>query len=135
MYIVLGLDIIPMPMKAGFFLDLFLCIFAESACKEDKPMIMRIYDFDNEAHDIDIGDKPIAYLVVTILSGDETVGIKFSDGTTAAFDPSSSRIINHYDGMYLLDKKEDIKRWLNWRPTDYRKYDYFSYCRQDDFKN
>ena len=49
-------------------------------------MKFKIYDYDNEKVEVEVPDKPIDHITVTILSGDETGVIYFKDGTTQSFD-------------------------------------------------
>lgn len=63
-------------------------------------MRFKIYDYDNVATDIDVGDKPIDYIHVVILSGDETGVVYFKDGTTQSFDASECRNTDYFDGEY-----------------------------------
>ena len=65
-------------------------------------MKFKIYDYNNNAIEVDTGDEPINLITVTILSGDETGLIVFEDGTTQAFDASECRCINFFDGQYVV---------------------------------
>ena len=44
-------------------------------------MKIRIYDYDDNAVTIEIPDKPIKRIYVTVLTGDETGTIRFEDDT------------------------------------------------------
>lgn len=54
-------------------------------------MKIRIYDYANNAVNIEIPDKPIKRIYVRILTGDETGTIRFEDGTRFDFDASDDR--------------------------------------------
>ena len=54
-------------------------------------MKIRIYDYANNAVNIEIPDKPIKRIHVRILTGDETGMILFEDGTQLGFDASDDR--------------------------------------------
>ena len=54
-------------------------------------MKIRIYDYANNAVNIEIPDKPIKRIDVIVLSGDETGTIWFEDGTRIGFDASDNR--------------------------------------------
>ena len=54
-------------------------------------MIVRIYDYANNAVNIEIPDKPIKCIHVRILTGDETGTIRFEDGMRFDFDASDDR--------------------------------------------
>lgn len=93
-------------------------------------MIMRIYDYDDNAVKIEIPDKPIKCIDITVLSGDETGTIRFEDGTRLDFDASDDRNTDFYDGSYFVEG-DDIKRWLAFRPPAGRTA---SYARQKMFR-
>ena len=54
-------------------------------------MKIRIYDYANNAVNIEIPDKPIKRIHVRILTGDETGTIRFEDGTRFDFDAPDDR--------------------------------------------
>ena len=79
-------------------------------------MKFKIYDYDNEKVEVEVPDKPIDHITVTILSGDETGVIYFKDGTTQSFDASDCRNMGVFDGEYdVLGKVVD-----EWVSTDSR---------------
>ena len=79
-------------------------------------MKFKIYDYDNEKVEVEVPDKPIDHITVTILSGDETGVIYFKDGTTQSFDASDCRNTSCFDGEYdVLGKVVD-----EWIATDSR---------------
>lgn len=92
-------------------------------------MTIRIYDYANNAVNIEIPDKPIKRIHVRILFGDETGTILFEDGTQLGFDASDKRCLNFFDSSYLVEG-DDIRRWLAFRPPAGRTA---SYARQEMF--
>ena len=56
-------------------------------------MKIRIYDYANNAVNIEIPDKPIKRIHVRILTGDETGTILFEDGTQLGFDASVEPVL------------------------------------------
>ena len=79
-------------------------------------MKFKIYDYDNKASVVEIPDKPIDYIHVIVLSGDETGIVYFKDGTTQSFDASDCRDMSFFDGEYdVLGKVVD-----EWISTDSR---------------
>ena len=90
---------------------------------------MIIYDYDNNAVEIELPDKPIAAINVSVVSGDETGSVVFKDGTVIPFDASDCRIMGFDDGFYCVCG-EDIQAWLDFKPTDGRTA---SYMRQSLF--
>ena len=89
----------------------------------------KIYDFNNAEKIIELPDKEIKTIFVTILSGDETGYVAFADGSIIEFDASSCRFMNFYDGSYVV-MGEDIDRWINYVPTTNRT---ISYKRRGEF--
>lgn len=92
-------------------------------------MTIHIYDYDNNAVKIEIPDKPIKCIDITVLSGDETGTIRFEDGTRLDFDASDDRCMSFYDGSYFVEG-DDIRRWLAFRPPAGRTA---SYARLESF--
>lgn len=74
-------------------------------------MKFNIYDYDNQAKEIDTGNKEINFINVIILSGDEVITIYYSDGTFENYDSSENRLTNYFDGSYVVSK-ENLAKWL-----------------------
>lgn len=91
------------------------------------PKSMIIYDYANRPTKIELPDKAVESIAVTILSGDETGTVRFEDGTCLPFDASDRRIHDFFDGGYII-KGGMIERWLNFVP---RKNRTASYQRQE----
>lgn len=53
------------------------------------------------------------------------------DGTIYDFDASSDRTIDFDDGSYIIEEKENIEKWLNFKPTKKESRLILSYVRQD----
>lgn len=93
-------------------------------------MKMKIYDYANEIKEIELPDgSVIEYILVVVLSGDETGRVSFTNGDTINFDASDCRYTESYDGAYIVNG-DNIQRWLNWEPAPGRTY---SYARQAKF--
>lgn len=78
-----------------------------------------VYSYSNIGYPQFIMNKDIEdieSLQVNIISGDETIYIKFHDGTSYQFDSSiqDPRISDYFDGGYMLTKKEDIRKWMEY---------------------
>lgn len=63
---------------------------------------MTIYDYANRAVEVELPDKPIAYIEVVVVYGDETGNVGFTDGTMIQFDASGIRFTDYYDGSYVV---------------------------------
>ena len=92
-------------------------------------MKFKIYDYNNNAIEVDTGDEPINLITVTILSGDETGLIVFEDSTTQAFDASECRCINFFDGQYVVPGNQ-VEKWASIKPR-VGEYETKSYKRAD----
>lgn len=95
-------------------------------------MKFKIYDYDNKASVVEIPDKPIDYIHVIVLSGDETGTVYFKDDTTQSFDASDYRNIGVFDGEYDVDDMY-IKEWIAINPK-VGSYDTKSYERAKAFR-
>ena len=78
-------------------------------------MKFKIYDYDNEKVEVEVPDKPIHHITVTILSGDETGVIYFKDGTTQAFDASECRCTGYFDDQYVVLGSQ-VEKWASINP-------------------
>lgn len=90
-------------------------------------MKFKIYDYDNKASVVEIPDKPIDYIHVIVLSGDETGIVYFKDGTTQSFDASDCRSFDYFDDEYIVNDMF-IKEWAAINPK-VDEYDIKSYER------
>ena len=80
---------------------------------------IRVYDYANNAVDIDIPDKEIASISIIVISGDETGTIHFKDGSSICFGGSDSlvRLLDIYDYSYLVTGSQ-IEEWINFEPVE-----------------
>lgn len=93
-------------------------------------MYIKIYDYNNNAEMVEIPDnKKIESINVTVLSGDETGYIFFTDGSRKRFDASNCRMMSFDDGSYTVPLKK-VDEWINWKPRGFT----YSYDRQSDFE-
>ena len=79
-------------------------------------MHLRIYEYKNRAKDIELPDKEIQTIDVTVLSGDEVVEVTFKDGSVEEYDSSDSRLIDYYDGSYEV-AEDIIEKWMDFTPS------------------
>lgn len=95
-------------------------------------MKFKIYDFENEATEVDVGNKIIDHIIVIVLSGDEMVKVFYKDGTNEEFDSSECRNMDYFDGMYEL-RGTELFTWLTCEPDIREDYETISYQRLKDF--
>ena len=80
-------------------------------------MIMKIYDYDNKITEIELpDDKQIEAIFVSIVSGDETGFVYFTDDSSIKFDASDCRSFGYDDGSYIVGG-DNIQKWLCWEPN------------------
>lgn len=91
-------------------------------------MTITIYDYANREIKVELPDKEILRICVTVLSGDETGWVEFADGSRINFDASDCRISSYYDGTYIVEG-DNIEKWLNFVPSESTA----SYERQENF--
>lgn len=90
-----------------------------------------IYDYYNRLTECDLGNKPIKYLLVEVVSGDEILVVCYKDGTKKSYDSSHIRCMDFRDGTYIVDGKKSIEKWLKWKPEEGSTC--YSYDRQEAF--
>ena len=86
-------------------------------------MIALIYDCYGRDTEIKIRESEVRFLIVKVLSGDEVVTAYYEDGKREDFDSSISRVINHFEGEYFVDKK-DIEAWAKFNFKSEERDDY-----------
>lgn len=91
---------------------------------------MRIYDFANNAKHIDLQNKEIVSIYVSVISGDEVVKVMFKDGTSGMYDAAHDRYQDNFDGDYLVEG-EKINEWINFIPSKGS----YAYQRMKRFKD
>lgn len=75
-------------------------------------MKFTITDYDGEETICEIpNERTIKLIVVTILTGDEIVDVVLDDGTIMSFDSSIYRMMNDYDGHYVVTKQR-LDEWF-----------------------
>ncbi len=79
-------------------------------------MDMIVYDCFNRCVTVELPDKPIAFIDILVLSGNETGRVVFCDGTFIVFDSSNSRTIAIPDAFYTVSG-ENISKFINFKPS------------------
>lgn len=87
-------------------------------------MKFNIYNFNNEATEVDTGDKEIQRLYVQVLTWDEVVTVEYNDGTRETFDSSNNRFVDFVEGFYIVEQN-CLQDWINYVPTDYDKQPWY----------
>ena len=83
-------------------------------------MRFNIYNFNNEATEVNTGDKLIKQLFVQVMSGNEVVSVECDDGARETFDSSNNRWNSYVEGSYIVEQ-DHLQEWINYAPTDYDK--------------
>ena len=79
-------------------------------------MTFKIFNCYNGFVEVDVGQKEIDFIVVTVLQGDEVVRIYFKDDTSVEVDPRHVfgvyREMFWYDGTYIVTP-DKLKEWID----------------------
>lgn len=79
-------------------------------------MKFNIYNFENEPTEVELKCRAVSRIYVTVITGDETITVLFSNGTAKEFSSSDTRIVDDVNGSYILKGKQ-IREWINFEPT------------------
>ena len=79
-------------------------------------MKFNIYDYKDNAVEIDIKGRKVASISVDVISGDERIEIMYENGSFAIIDSSSNRYIDYYEGCYELAGNK-LSEWMKYTPT------------------
>lgn len=74
-------------------------------------MKFNIYDYQNKPTKIDTGKRPIDYIEVSVISGDEVVEVHYTNGLIKRFDSSDTRWCGFLDAEYRVTNK-DLEDWI-----------------------
>lgn len=77
-----------------------------------------VYDYNNVAKIVDLPEiDSILSISVDIITGDEVVTFKIKDGAPIRVDACNcKRLATYRDYSYIVEGKDDIRRWLNYVP-------------------
>ena len=80
-------------------------------------MTFKIFNCYNGFVEVDVGQKEIDFIVVTVLQGDEVVRIYFKDGTSVEVDSCGvfdglNRTVDFYDDTYVV-KTDRLSKWVD----------------------
>ena len=80
-------------------------------------MTFKIFNCYKGFVEIDVGQKEIDFIVVTVLQGDEVVRIYFKDGTSVKVDScwvfdGLHRAVDFYDDTYVV-KTDRLNKWID----------------------
>ena len=78
-------------------------------------MKFNIYDYKDNAVEIDAKGKDVASISVEVISGDERMEILYKCGCFTVVDSSGDRFINYYDGCYTLSG-DRLTEWMRYTP-------------------
>lgn len=79
-------------------------------------MKFNIYNFENEPTEVELKCRAVSRIYVTVITGDETITVLFSNGTAKEFNSSDTRVVDNIDGTYIL-KGNRIREWMEYEPT------------------
>lgn len=76
---------------------------------------MTIYNHNGEAKSVTLPDKPINYILVLVMDGDEVATVFFNDLSNLYVDESPERKVGQFNTSYLVSK-DLIDAWMNYKP-------------------
>ena len=79
-------------------------------------MKFNIYDFKNEPTEVELKCRAVSRIYVSVITGDETISVLFSNGSIKEFNSSDTRVVDIIDGTYVL-KGNRIRKWMEYEPT------------------
>ena len=79
-------------------------------------MKFNIYDYKDDAVEIDTKGREVVSIWVEVISGDERIEIIYKSGAFNTIDSSSNRFMNYYDGGYELSG-DKLSEWVEYTPT------------------
>ena len=78
-------------------------------------MKFNIYDYQNKPTKVDTGKRPIDYIEVSVISGDEVIEVHYSKGCSHGlikrFDSSDTRWDGFLDAEYRVTNK-NLEDWI-----------------------
>lgn len=80
-------------------------------------MKFNIYNFENEPTEVELKCRAVSKIYVTVITGDETISVLFSNGSIKEFSSSDSRVVDTIDGTYVLKGKR-IREWMEYKPKE-----------------
>lgn len=79
-------------------------------------MKFNIYDYKDNAVEIDTKGRKVASISVDVISGDERIEIMYENGSFVMVDSSSNRYIDYYNGSYELSG-DKLSEWMKYTPA------------------
>ena len=76
---------------------------------------MVIYNHNGEAKSVTLPNKPINYILVLVMDGDEVVTVFFNDLSNFYVDESPERKVGQFNTSYIVSKNA-IDAWMNYKP-------------------
>ena len=80
-------------------------------------MKFNIYDYKDNAVEIDTKGKDVESISVEVISRDERIEILYKCGSFTVVDNSSDRFIHYHDGSYELSG-DKLVEWMRYTPTE-----------------
>ena len=79
-------------------------------------MKFNIYDYKDNAVEIDTKGRKVASISVDVISGNERIEIMYKNGSFVMIDSSSDRFTNYHDGYYELSG-DKLSEWMEYTPA------------------
>lgn len=76
---------------------------------------MVIYNHNGEAKIVTLPDKPINYILVLVMDGDEVATVFFNDLSNIYVDEAPERKVGQFNTSYIVSK-DVLNAWMNYKP-------------------
>lgn len=76
---------------------------------------MVIYNHNGEAKIVTLPNKPINYILVLVMDGDEVTTVFFNDLSNIYVDEAPERKVGQFNTSYIVSK-DAIDAWMNYKP-------------------
>lgn len=76
---------------------------------------MVIYNHEGKSTNMQIPEKPINYVLVLVLDGDEAAVVFFNDLKSVYLDNAPNRTVGQFNTSYIVNK-DVLDAWMSYKP-------------------
>lgn len=77
---------------------------------------MTIYNRDGKSVNMQVPEKPINYILVLVLDGDEAAVVFFGDLSSVYLDEKPDRKVGQFNTSYIVNK-DVLDAWMSYKPV------------------
>ena len=98
---------------------------------------MTIYNRDGKSINMQVPEKPINYILVLVLDGDEAAVVFFGDLSSVYLDEKPDRKVSQFNTSYIVNK-DVLDAWMSYKPESAKTRrlsvnDLWKVLRKEDF--